>query len=366
MISLVVTTASIIFFFAGRHFFPNIVNETRTAWGVITQRVVEWGGVRLKTIELQLVANQTADQTPSEEQGKRMAPFEALSAQLKEDLNVYYGSPFWSLDLDHVKQKIMNEGWVKSVYLRRSFPESLKIQIIPKEPTLLVRASEKWVAVDNEGSPLWMSSQIPGSWLNLPIVFGLERIFDRGKTLIELKRQVTDETDILKDAYQLLSSLHSRVGVDVESVSIKDEAWSQGALFTVKFSLPNKTIEKSNETKYEVTFLSNQWTQRVASLQFILSDISTKADNKNIDNKLLALKKLEPIRILGQYDGRWIVEGVSEPKTVTQVKTVYKKNMHQHKKRARRYKHANAATQHYLGKATELKVQQVLAMRAGD
>jgi hypothetical protein len=301
LLSLLVTASCIIFFFAGRHFFPTIKERTRYAWGALTQRVMEWGGVRLNSIELQLLSD------PSEvNRGDLMQPFDSLSVQLKEELSIYYGVPFWGLDLQEVKDRVLAAGWPKSVYLRRSFPDTLKIQVLPRQPVLWVRSSKAWVAVDEEGCPLLLSQNIPGQWAHLAVVYGLEGIFDRGRNILELRRQLVDEKEALKDAYQLNRSLTAQVGVDVESISIREEPWTKTSLLTARFSMPLKLRDKVHEesensqTKYEVTFLSHDWAQRVSSLQFVLSDLSTKP--------------LESVRILGQYSGRWIVEDLSPKK----------------------------------------------------
>jgi hypothetical protein len=317
VVSLAVTIACSIFFFAGRHFFPTMVERARFAWGIVTQRVTEWGGVRLKTIELQLLSDQTGENITG--QTKAMQPFDALSVQLKGDLSSYVGAAFWALDLAQVKEQILETGWVRTVYLRRSFPDALKIQIVPRTPVLLARSSTQWITVDEEGAPLLASTQVPGVWLGLPMVYGLESVFDRGKTMTEMKRLASDQRNVLKDAHQLAGALKTKIGVDVESIRVRDENWTKSSLLTVRFALPKTVGELTSETKYEITFLAYDWASRVSSLQFVLSDLATK--------------NLEQVRVLGQYQGRWIVEDLAPKSTGAQSQTI--KTFKTNKKRVR-------------------------------
>ncbi len=303
-ISLAVTTASIIFFFAGRQFLPKIRENAQYALGVMAQRVNEWGGVRLNSIELQFVSEKT---------GSERQAFEPLIQKLKNDLASFEGSSFWGLDLSLVKSQALKAGWVKSVYLRRSFPDRLLIQIVPKQPSLIVRSLKRWVAVDEEGTPVWISEQILGAWINLPVVYGLEDIFERGRDIETLSRQTAEVRSTLSDAVLLVHDLQQKVGVAIESLEIKDDPWTQAGLIKVKFSSPadvptntssvgKPTTALSKNKVSEVTFLSQNWRARLPALQFILSDLSTK--------------DIQSARILGQFDGRWIVQSEESDKAV--------------------------------------------------
>lgn len=292
VVSLIVTGTCIIFFFAGRQIFPTIVKQGRFLGGILTRRVTEWGGVRLRLIELQLLQDQGIANSES-----LSVPFKSLMSQLNDELSHYQGELFWGLNLSEVKVRILEKGWVKSVFLRRAFPDTLKVQLIPRIPVFLVRSSREWAAVDEEGSVLAISDQIPGAWIHLPVVSGLEAAFDRGKNILETRRMTKEESIVLRDAYALVSQLKAKLAVDVDSLSVKQESWTKSALLSARFSLPRATQEmpaKATDLKTTVTFLSGDWSERISALQFVLSDLSQKG--------------LDEIRVLGQYSGRWIVE----------------------------------------------------------
>ena len=44
------------------------------------------------------------------------------------------GSDLLSLDLDILKNKIISDGWIKDVEIKKSFPSKLEIVIVPQEP----------------------------------------------------------------------------------------------------------------------------------------------------------------------------------------------------------------------------------------
>lgn len=279
LVSLVVTTASIIFFFAERQIF-NKIELARSTPGFqklesLAQRVKEWGGVRLKSVDLQVVPQEPA--------------LESLALKVRTQLEALVGQPFWWLDIEGVKQRILSEGWPKSVYIRRAFPAQLKVQIIAREPRLLVKSASGWALVDEGGILLTQSKDISGHWASLPIVFGLEESFSRDLPIVDLNRQLTKEQEILTDLGSLLSTLKERVGIDPELTRISQEAWADEAVFLIQF----KVMEGSKPKAVSATFLAHHWSERLEGFQFVLSDL------KKIDS--------DSVKILGQFEGRWFV-----------------------------------------------------------
>jgi hypothetical protein len=237
----------------------------------------------LKTIELQVVTDHKA--------------FDPLAEDLKAKLTSYYGTPFWSMDLQGVKEDILRSGWVRTVFLRRSFPDRLSVRVLAKSPKFLVRGKGAWIATDSDGVPFWVSEHIPGAWLDLPVIYGLENIPSQTRELSVLQREFSDFRTVFVDAAELLNSLKSQVGVEASSLILKEEKWKK-ALITVHFGAQRPDGKSSS---VEITFLSEDWKSRLSSLQFVLSDLLSS--------------EREEIRILGQYKGRWIVEGDALEKT---------------------------------------------------
>lgn len=278
-VSLIVTTASIIFFFAERQIF-NKIEEARAAgslkqWESLLQRVNEWGGAHLKQIDVQVVPEE-----PS---------LEILALPLRARLERLVGRSFWGLDIEAVKQEILSEGWPKNISIRRSFPSTLSIQILARDPRFLVKARSGWAVVDAGGVLVARLQDVSGNWAHLPIVFGFENSFSRDLSILELNRQLKKEQETLADLHRLVQVLVEKVGVEPESIHIREEAWANEPSFVVHLKVGNETSMKY----VDVHFLSKRWSDRMESFQFVLSDLNRHA--------------YDSVQILGQYDGRWFV-----------------------------------------------------------
>lgn len=303
VISLVVTASSIIFFFAERHLFSKMDEATTAPWPkkmvqAVAHGVIEWGGVKLKGIELEIF--------PVRAEGD---PFAKFASDIRERLSIYYGQPFWLLDLEKVKAEILNEGWVKSVAIRRSFlgaatglsNGSLKIKIFSREPAFLVHGARSWIVIDSEGNFISRANQIPGDWATLPLIYGLEEPYSRERSPIELNRELSKEREFVSDLSQLILALKDQVKIDVDSVTLQKDNWSSEAQYHLKF-------KNSEQKEVEAIFLSHHWNARLQSFQFILSDLQQK--------------KITPTKILGQYDDRWFIR--KEEPLVSEVKKIIK------------------------------------------
>jgi hypothetical protein len=275
IISLLVTTASITFFFAARHFLINIKQGQYSA-SPLTQWFSELGGVQVKAINLKV-------NTPDS-----LHTMNYLE-QVQEKLEPFKGHSFWLLDLDEIKSEVLKHGWVQDVAVQREFPDSLNIEIDPRVPAFVIRSKRGWLLLDKEGHALTITDQVSGAWANLPIVYGLEEAFSLGHSVSEINRTTTLEQKALRDLVALLEQLDNKVGITVESVNVRKDDWVQEFLFELSWKTENK-----NSMDYSLVFQSENWKSRIESLQFVLSD--------------LRKKDVKQARILGQYSGRWFVE----------------------------------------------------------
>lgn len=287
-VSLAVTALSIIFFFSVRLILPKIEQRLSLSVEAISQRVNKWGGIRLKNIELEVASEDQDELLPQ------------LTASLKQELDSYKGRSFWSVELAEVKELVEKNGWVDKVAVQRSFPDRLSIHITAKRPRYLVRGVRSWFLVDAKASVISISREIPGAWINLPLVFGKEKRFDRGQTVEELNRRLTDQRLDFQALTRLMDSVERRFHVRIESLEFKEDSWSEGSLVQMKIFSQNKTdiMGQNLGEEFEVVLplrtedgiISEQ---RLESLQYVLSD--------------LRLKGVASAQILGQFDGRWIV-----------------------------------------------------------
>ena len=291
-ISLLVTTASIIFFFAGRHIFSKIDTGAHSGWRQITGQLTEWGEMKLKSVELHVVNNHEIVNLP--ELASSDSPFDPIISRVQKRLDRFEGQSLWSLDLASIKDDILQEGWAKAVYIRRAFPDRLNVQILPRTAQFIMHASKQWVVIDDEGFVISVAKEIPGIWANRILVWGLEDVFSSGHSAPELNRGLKQVREAIKDLSMLTNAVSNRLGVAIESAHVAEDAWFGEYLFTLKWTQDDEKSTAVQKT-IEATFLSHHWDDRLENLQYVLSDLHAKGlTNKNI-------------KIRGEMPGKWIV-----------------------------------------------------------
>lgn len=283
LVSLAVTTASIIFFFALRLIFPTIkeeAQELRREISPFAQRVIDWGGIRVQSIELNILA----------EEGERdfFAREKSLEA-IRKTLDVYYGQSFWWVDLESIKKMVMESGWARSVHIRRSFPSTLEIHLEPRKARFLLKARRGWALADADGVLITQTDQIPGWMASLPIVVGFQNILTGQSSAVELNRNFSRERGALAELSRILDSFESRLSVNVETVSVSFDRWVDEPLFILGWT---ERIEDQSRD-FEVTILGGHWEDRLQNLQYVLSDAKESPMPK--------------VRVLGQFEDRWIL-----------------------------------------------------------
>lgn len=283
-LSLLVTTVSITFFFAARHFLINI-NQGAFSASPLTQWFGEVGGIRIRSVEIKVSEVSVPVNLRKED---IVGPY---LDQLKEKLSAYQGQQFWFLDLKKLESEVLEYGWVSDVSIQRKFPDTLEVKIDPRVPYFVGRSRSGWVLLDQMGRALSLTDQVSGAWVSLPIIYGFENTFSSGHSAGELNRKLQEEQSILQDLANLVYELKERVGLSIESVTIKKDAWMHEYLFELIWV----TEEESGKAfSRAVVFESGEWEDRIQSFQFVLSDLKTKG--------------VQGAQILGQHSGRWFVE----------------------------------------------------------
>lgn len=272
LLSLVVTTLSISFFFAGRHIFHKIIDKgySPSTWAL--SRVAELGGFVIKSVDLEI--------QPYENHSGA----EEFSDFLKRKALSYEGQPIWTVSLDSIREDIEQLAWAKSVSVTRRLPRSLKISVEPRSPSFVLRAPNSWIVCDKNGVFLFASQSFQGTWSEMPVVTGLEERLRGG--IRELNRSLKKEQFWLKDLGLLVDALETQVSLQVETVDIRWDPWLEQPVFRVK------TFDRQKRLR-EIEFLSENWRSRLSSFQYVLSVL----DEDNLEGAL----------VLGQYSDRIIV-----------------------------------------------------------
>jgi len=275
-----VTALSIIFFFAVRHFLNRIEELGASPIKTIESRIAKLGGFVISDVNLKI-------QTPEAEKSARIVESQFMQA-LNRKVDAYRGESIFAVNVQEISKDIEKLAWVQSVEVNRKFPHSLLVQVKARVPFFVLHGTVEWVLADKNGIFISSSKFLNGTWVDLPKVFGMEEQLLGEPD--ELNRRLFQERAWLKDLANLILTMKSKVLVSVDEEKIKKDQWLNEAVFNL-----NWTKQKEGKLKrYHTKFLSHHWKSRIRSLQFVLSDLSSR--------------DFDEVNISGQYSGRWIVQ----------------------------------------------------------
>ena len=64
----------------------------------------------------------------------------------------FVGRNLFQIDIDRMQRDLGRLGWVRSIHVEKSLPDTLRIRITEREPVALVRTSDRLLYVDVEGA----------------------------------------------------------------------------------------------------------------------------------------------------------------------------------------------------------------------
>lgn len=120
------------------------------------------------------------------------------------------------LDLDHLRQNLELIQWVKTVVVRRVFPDKLIVDIEEREPVAFARVSQGTLLIDEEGTLLENNPE-QLSRVNFPIILGMESGYSS-----EVLRRNRERISLY---LRLISSLNqggARLSRDLSEVHLQD------------------------------------------------------------------------------------------------------------------------------------------------
>jgi hypothetical protein len=286
-VSLTVTTVSIIFFFALKTIFPTIKAGGAELRDFARRAMIQGGG-QVEQIEVEISSSSDA----------HSRFFETLKSEIQMKMESYKGQPFWTVGLKGIQAELVEKGWVHSARVRRSFPQTLAIQVTPRKPLFWVKMQKGWALVDETGYVMSLQPSVEGWLADLPVVVGMRGVYRGVAHLDDINRKSSVEREALLDLAALIREVESRLMVKVDSVRVESDPWFEGNMFTLHWV--EARSEKSNRAERDIaaTFLERQWSERMDSLQYVLSDLKKQ--------------EFEKVRIFGAYGDRWIVEPQKE------------------------------------------------------
>ncbi len=118
------------------------------------------------------------------------------SGEIMREVKTSYGRDLMRLSLDKVEKRLKQKSWIKTVLLRKQFPDTLMINVSEAVPRALLRRETKLYILDSDGKIL---EQIEDeSTPFLPVVVDIDPKNDRGGVLEALKLVDTlDREDFL-------------------------------------------------------------------------------------------------------------------------------------------------------------------------
>ena len=69
-------------------------------------------------------------------------------------INLSQGMPIFDIDLDRVREQVLELPWVKTPVVKRQLPATLLIEITEKEPIALWQNNKKYWPLDTDGQPI--------------------------------------------------------------------------------------------------------------------------------------------------------------------------------------------------------------------
>jgi cell division protein FtsQ len=156
------------------------------------------------------------------------------------------------LDLAKVRARLEALPWVKEARLRKVFPASLQIGLVPRTPAALLRR-DTLTLVDREGVELPTAE--PGAFPGLPLLFD-------GAGFVE------DRADKLRRAWECLDGLADAERLDVESIDLTDPL---NAVLKLRSEPTRVLLGDAGFGPRIADFLKNRerWTRQFGPLEYV-------------------------------------------------------------------------------------------------
>jgi len=269
-ISFIVTALSIIFLFAMRYVFNRIESSATLNNEKFDYRVAAMGGMLIRSTLLEISESE--------------APSEFVDS-IERQVFALKDLPVWSVNVNRLRAEMESLSWISSAHVKRVWPDEIRVNIHLAAPRFVVRGTDSWALVGDNGRFLFIARDFQGDWVKYPVVFGLENVI-RGEAA-ELNRSLVQEQKELADLAQFSKQLKKALVVEPERFDVQYDEWVQSAIFTAHW-------KDSKSREFVVSVRSIDWADRLTNLQFVLSDLQSK--------------NFSSARIRGEFDGKWFVD----------------------------------------------------------
>jgi cell division protein FtsQ len=142
--------------------------------------------------------------------------------EIMSEVKTSYGRDLLRLSLDEVETRLKKKTWIKTVLLRKQFPDTLMINVREAVPRALLRREAQMYLVDSDGNVLERIEDESTPFL--PVIVGIDPENDKGGMLETLKLIDTlDKEDFLsrKESVEIMIKPYGLVlNMDGEYVKV--------------------------------------------------------------------------------------------------------------------------------------------------
>lgn len=91
------------------------------------------------------------------------------ASQVVAAADVRLGTPLARVDTGAVAERVRALGPVASVQVSRSWPSTLRVTVVEREPAVVVRSGKSWVLYDGTGTQLGTAATVPAGLVRLEV-----------------------------------------------------------------------------------------------------------------------------------------------------------------------------------------------------
>ena len=159
----------------------------------------------------------------------------------------YAGLNLFQIDIDRVQEDLRGLGWVRSVHIEKTLPDTLRIRITEREPVALARVGERLMYVDEDGAPFAELSPSNGND-DLPLIADADGA--------ELARSVKLLTSLKKSDAPLYSRISEVWPIPPHGFALYDRelnavVYANADDITVKYRNLRAVLRAENDPKIE-------------------------------------------------------------------------------------------------------------------
>lgn len=183
-------------------------------------------------------------------EGQHNLSTEDIAATLNADV----GTPLLSIPLEHIREILLKNDWIKNVVIERRFPSTIYINITEREPIAIWQQNKTLYLVDEEGHVITPTDIL--KFTNLPHIIGSDAPLHAASLIqnldndIELKKHITSSVRYGERRWNLILEQDITVKMPetgfIEAYQYLSKLYQNNKLFDQDY----KVIDLRDQSKY--------------------------------------------------------------------------------------------------------------------